>query len=308
MVRTSWRHETIVRALFTHKLDGITTMRLAQTLGMERHTMAKHLHFLEIEGIAIHRKVGAATLWYPSSPLQSGSLSSALPLTRQLLAQVTEEVPTGFAIVDHSLMVCRANAAFQEVYGGLGKAFAQTLTAKPSVSLRKLLLRQFDSGVSASPELKDKFDSLVRLTITRLNGDKPLLIILVENRTRLCSIRDELASALAAIKDSEQIICITDSKGSIEYVNEAFEKSSGYTQRELLGKNPRVLKSGVYGREFYERLWKTIKAGKTFQEIFIDKKKNGELYYEEKKITPVTNERGTITHYVSTGRASSSSK
>ncbi|MBZ5526574.1 MAG: PAS domain S-box protein [Acidobacteriia bacterium] len=97
-------------------------------------------------------------------------------------------------------------------------------------------------------------------------------------------------------------IIITDREGMVEYVNPAFENLSGYSSVEMLGKNPSVLKSGKMPQAFYEELWKTILDGKTFRGLFVNRKKNGELYYVEKAISPLKNEKGEITHFVSSGR------
>jgi PAS domain S-box-containing protein len=88
----------------------------------------------------------------------------------------------------------------------------------------------------------------------------------------------------------------------VEYVNPAFEKLSGYGSGEILGKKPSVLKSGKMPQAFYEELWATILTGKPFTGLFVNRRKNGEFYYVEKIISPLKNERGEITHFVSSGR------
>jgi PAS domain S-box-containing protein len=109
----------------------------------------------------------------------------------------------------------------------------------------------------------------------------------------------ELSSAVEQTADH---VFITDRDGVIQYVNAAFEKSSGYTKEEVLGKTPRIVKSGKHHAEFYENLWQKILAGEVFRAEFINRRKNGELYYEEKTITPIRVAQGNITHFVSTGR------
>ncbi len=101
-----------------------------------------------------------------------------------------------------------------------------------------------------------------------------------------------------AVEQSPVLVVVTDLNGSIEYVNKAFTKVTGYTQEEAIGKNPRILKSGQTKRSVYYDLWKTISSGKEWESEWINRKKNGELYWESVSITPIHDESGKITNYV----------
>ncbi len=108
-----------------------------------------------------------------------------------------------------------------------------------------------------------------------------------------------LASAMEQTADS---IVITDLDGVIEYVNAAFEKTTGYTKEEAIGQKPSLLKSGQHDKAYYEKLWMTLHGGSVFRGILINRRKDGTLFQEEKTITPLRNAEDHITHYVSTGR------
>jgi len=82
-------------------------------------------------------------------------------------------------------------------------------------------------------------------------------------------------------------IVITDEDGSIEYVNKSFVKSSGYSYDEIIGKNPRLIKSNQHSEEIYQDLWKTITSNDTWEGDFINLSKDGDLIYEEAVITPI---------------------
>jgi diguanylate cyclase (GGDEF)-like protein/PAS domain S-box-containing protein len=113
----------------------------------------------------------------------------------------------------------------------------------------------------------------------------------------------ELAKQARALEQTADSILIADRAGRIEYVNPAFERTTGYTRAEALGRTPRLLKSGKHSAYFYERLWRTLEAGEDFREIFINRRKNGDLYYEEKSISPLRDPvSGEITHFVSAGK------
>ncbi|PWB48617.1 MAG: histidine kinase [Candidatus Methylomirabilota bacterium] len=109
----------------------------------------------------------------------------------------------------------------------------------------------------------------------------------------------ELPTVITQAADS---VVITDREGAIEYVNPAFEACTGYTLQEVKGYTPRKVKSGLHDQSFYELLWATILAGKPFRAVFINRKKDGSLYYDDKTITPLKDHAGQITHFVSAGR------
>ena len=101
-----------------------------------------------------------------------------------------------------------------------------------------------------------------------------------------------------AVEQSPVSIVITDAAGSIEFVNDKFTQITGYSRTEALGKNPRILKSGDMPAEAYERLWKTISSGGVWRGEFHNRKKNGDLFWEQATIAPVRNADNRISHYV----------
>lgn len=102
-----------------------------------------------------------------------------------------------------------------------------------------------------------------------------------------------------AVEQSPNIIIITNAEGKIEYVNPAFTTTTGYSKNEVLNKNPSIIKSGEMSDEFYKNLWNTIRAGDTWAGEFHNRKSNGELYWNEAKISSIKNVRGEITHFLS---------
>lgn len=92
---------------------------------------------------------------------------------------------------------------------------------------------------------------------------------------------------------------ITNKQGMIEYVNPSFEKTTGYQFDEVVGQTPKFLKSGHHGKDYYERLWSTLLEGKVFRAITTNKNKNGGIYIADQTITPIKDEWGNITHFVS---------
>ena len=101
---------------------------------------------------------------------------------------------------------------------------------------------------------------------------------------------------VAALEAAANAIVITDCDGTIQWVNHAFTTMTGYNKKEILGKNPRLLKSGDQSQSYYDKLWSTISSGKVWQGELINKRKDGTTYTEEMMITPVTQRSGDTTH------------
>jgi PAS domain S-box-containing protein len=102
-----------------------------------------------------------------------------------------------------------------------------------------------------------------------------------------------------AMEQTADSVVITDREGLIEYVNPAFEATTGYSREEALGKTPRILKSGKHDWDFYKMLWASILEGQPFRGTLVNRKKTGELYWAEQTITPIKDHAGNITHFVS---------
>ncbi|SME95078.1 PAS domain-containing sensor histidine kinase [Desulfovibrio gilichinskyi] len=108
----------------------------------------------------------------------------------------------------------------------------------------------------------------------------------------------ELLRLRRSVENSFAAVVITDIGGNLVYVNPAFSKVTGYSREETLGKNLRVLKSGVHTAEFYKEMWQTIMQGKTWRGEICNRKKDGTLFWEQATISPVTDDKGQLTNYV----------
>jgi phosphoserine phosphatase RsbU/P len=123
-------------------------------------------------------------------------------------------------------------------------------------------------------------------------------IVIFHEATRERDADAQLRILKNAVEQTADAIIITDNKASIEYVNPAFEATTGFTSREALGNTPMILKSGVHDDAFYKNLWATILSGKVFRATLTNRKKNGEVFFAEQTITPMRDSTGTITHFV----------
>jgi len=137
-------------------------------------------------------------------------------------------------------------------------------------------------------------------------------VYLVDERKVIqCNIRDitarkraeaERKRLLAAIEQAGEGIVMTDAQGNIEFVNPAFEQMTGYLREEVVGRNPRILRSGNHDESFYRDLWETISSGQTWSGRLVNKRKDGKLYTEETTISPVRDPLGKIVNYVAVKR------
>ncbi len=111
-------------------------------------------------------------------------------------------------------------------------------------------------------------------------------------------VEEQLVKISTAVEQSKSTVIITDTKGIIEYVNPRFTEVTGYTPEEVMGKSTQILKSGKVDKEIYQQLWETISSGRDWQGELLNKKKNGDLFWELVSISPVKNSENQITHYL----------
>ncbi|MFA5904167.1 MAG: PAS domain S-box protein, partial [Desulfobacula sp.] len=111
-----------------------------------------------------------------------------------------------------------------------------------------------------------------------------------------------LRRLLSAIENTSESVIVTDMEGTIQYVNPAFERISGFTIEEAVGQNPKILQSGEHDKDFYHHLWQTILSGDTWRGRLTNKKKDGNLYIEEASISPVKDDTQKIVNFVAVKR------
>lgn len=109
---------------------------------------------------------------------------------------------------------------------------------------------------------------------------------------------NRIRSIFHAIENSPVMVVITDAEGHISYVNKEFEKITGYLSEEVIGENPRILKSGYHNKIFYKKMWRTLTSGNVWEGQLLNKRKNGETYWEGAQISQIKSKEGTIINYV----------
>jgi two-component system cell cycle sensor histidine kinase/response regulator CckA len=140
--------------------------------------------------------------------------------------------------------------------------------------------------------------SLVRNAL----GKPESFLSVIEDISGRKKAEEALVRLATAVEQAVESIVITDTDGTIQYVNPAFEHTTGYSRDETIGHNPRLLKSGKQDSEFYRELWKSIAQGEVWSGRFINRKKDGTLYEEEATISPVRDASGKLVNFVAVKR------
>ncbi|MDA8109890.1 MAG: EAL domain-containing protein [Betaproteobacteria bacterium] len=242
------------------------------------------------------------------------SLRSGLELTRQIV----EALPVGVWVLGRDGATLQANAAARElvpsiqfspeaasgVVGWLGRErrpmrageWPVLSTARAGTACQDVELVLDSSGGEAHT---------VSLSAVPLRDEERRLVgavgVLYDMSERLRA-EQHLLELAAVVEQTADIVLVTDPEGVIEYANPAFESATGYRSDEVTGENPSIVRSGAHPPEFYQELWRTIKAGQPFRGVFQNRRKNGEILFEEKTITSLRDARGAISHFVSTGK------
>ena len=124
------------------------------------------------------------------------------------------------------------------------------------------------------------------------------VVLVFRNQTKERESKRELLKLSRAVEQGPASVVITNRDGDIEYVNQKFCNLTGYSKDEVKDKNPRILGSGYQDKKFYEELWNTILSGNNWSGEILNKKKDGELYWESALISPLMNNNRDITHFV----------
>ena len=135
-----------------------------------------------------------------------------------------------------------------------------------------------------------------------IDGELVGSVSVVRDITERKQAQEELERLSVAIEQAAETVVITDSEGTIQYVNPTFEQITGYTREEAIGRNPRFLKSGKHDDVFYKEMWNTLLRGDTWRGRFVNKKKDGTLYTEDTVISPVRDASGRTVNYAAVKR------
>ncbi|MBP8131027.1 MAG: PAS domain S-box protein [Candidatus Hydrogenedentes bacterium] len=206
-----------------------------------------------------------------------------------------------FILADHNA----AGLAMTEghVLSWLGRTAREYLADRPDIqeNLERCFAERNTFVVETPFELRH-VPGEKRLVVEYVYVPPDSVMVHTEDVTARMAAEQERTRLVAAIEQAAEAVMITDAAGLIQYVNPAFERTSGYTRDEVTGKTPRLLRSGKQAPGFYNTLWGEIASGRVWQGRVTNKRKDGALYEEDMTITPVMDEGGNIRHYVALKR------
>ncbi len=140
--------------------------------------------------------------------------------------------------------------------------------------------------------------SALVVSIVMLLREKQSRSVLTNEIERRKKVEQQLHLQSTALESAANAIVITDRDGTIVWVNPAFSKLTGYSAEEVLGKTPRILKSGQHDPDFYKDMWRQLLSGSVWQGEIFNRRKDGSLYLEEMTITPVRSDGAEISHFI----------
>ncbi|MCF6271185.1 MAG: PAS domain S-box protein [Melioribacteraceae bacterium] len=169
------------------------------------------------------------------------------------------------------------------------KAYTDSLVNKTEFDIVHRLLLNDGSIKYVNEKCRTEFDD---------EGHPIVSIGTIQDITERTTSEAQIIKLTNAIEQSINSIMITDIKGNIEYINKYFTEVTGYSKEDVIGKNPRFLKTGFLDKKTYEKMWKTLASGNTWTGEFYNRKKNGEYFWEKATISPIKDSNGTIINYV----------
>ena len=294
----------------------------AQLLG-EPGRIEQELEMPEESGISRAAVMHLATFTGPDGEV-GGLVGALLDITERRQAEqavreseqrfrtIFEHAGIGITVTDPEGRFLQVNLAFQQMLGytqeELQSIAVEQVTHPEDYEFRAGYVPIMEETIGASVLKIDKRfirkdGGIVhaRVTLTFVRDDEGYYrygLGMVEDVTERKLAEERLLQLSRAVQQSPSSVMITDREGVIRYVNPKFTEVTGYSFDEVLGKTPRILKSGRHSQEMYSGLWKTINQGGEWRGELENRKKNGDIFWEFVSISPIRSAEGQVTHFL----------
>ncbi|GBD90331.1 autoinducer 2 sensor kinase/phosphatase LuxQ [bacterium BMS3Abin04] len=235
---------------------------------------------------------------------------NSLHSSNNSLHTVFNSISEGISIIDLEGKILICNDVTFKLHGYsheneiIGKNFIEFIKDEEHSKAKKNIRKALQDGsldkVQYNCIKKDGSEFLVEISLTLLKNEdnEPIgFLSATKDISEITNANKQIILLITALESAANSIVITDKDGDILWVNSSFNKLTGYSDNEVIGENPRILKSGAHDDAFYKKLWDTIISGKIWSGEIVNKNKAGELYYEDMTITPIYNE-GELTHFI----------
>ena len=229
--------------------------------------------------------------------------------------QLYESCFDGFVMTDQEQRISECNGAFERMLGYsreelIGRSIipltpACWLEFQEEQFARYIRTRGYSDIFEKEYIRKDGTPVPVELRVHAVMdelGEKTGYWAFVRDTSKRKESEQEIQKLAMAVEQTSEMVVITDTDGVIEYVNPSFEAVTGYGRNEVVGQKPSLLKSNRHSPVFYAELWRIISGGETWAGRFVNRKKNGELFYEDAVITPLRDNTGKVIRYVASKR------
>ncbi|MCF8159704.1 MAG: PAS domain S-box protein [Polaromonas sp.] len=236
--------------------------------------------------------------------------SKKAELTLRKLSTAVEQSPHAVVITDTEARIEYVNDAFVRHTGfsreeAIGHNPSLLSAGKTPLDTYQLMWETLTTGQTWSGKFlnrtKDGRERTEAAIITPLRDAAGRIcnyVAVKEDITERQRAEDQLRKLVLAVEQSPESIVITNTAGDIEYVNQAFTRSTGFSSAEALGMNPRVLKSGKTPLATYEDMWATLTRGGTWSGILFNRRKDGSEFEEQATLAPVRQADGSVSHYL----------
>ncbi len=238
--------------------------------------------------------------------------ADALMRSEEKFRTAVEAAPNGMMTVNREGTIVMVNAQIEKSFGYareelIGRSVDILVPERFRSKHREGMMgyfahpqpRQLGAGIDLFGVRKDGSELPLEIRLSPIDLPEGLMVLATVvdiSERRQAAARLRLQSA--ALEAAANGIVITDNQGTILWVNPAFTALTGYDAAEVIGANPKILKSEVHDRSFYADLWATILSGKVWQGEIVNRRKDGTLYTEDQTITPVRNSQGEVTHFI----------
>ena len=252
-----------------------------------------------------------------TTPSMKQAVQNSL-MDQSIFRKIVDSLPEHIAVIDNDATIVFVNHAWKTFAGknhlasenyGIGVNYIDLCknATGPGSDQTTGLAEQIEALLSGSIDtfaMEYPCHSSEKLRWFRLNltwfavNNERWAVAAHENITQRTMAEKQIHRLSQAVEHSPVSVVITDVDGAIEYVNPEFEKVTGYTLQEVVGRNPRILSTGNQSKAFYNTLWETITNGQVWHGEFDNIKKNGEIYWESASISPIFNDQKEIISFV----------
>lgn len=238
---------------------------------------------------------------------------SALREKELLLEHLVEVAPSLVVMADAEGRIVLFNRACEELTGYtaaevLGRPLVETLVPeawRPTVleRFRTATAEELDRPHENPWRTRDGDERFVEWRCRQIEqGGSAYMMGIGLDITERRRAETEMRKLSSVVQQTEDLVVVTGRSGAIEYVNPAFERLTGYSAAEVLGRTPEIISSGLHDRAFHARMRAALDAGRAFHDTFVNRRKSGELFYLEQTVTPLRDATGEITAFVATGK------